>query len=267
MATKIVNSLAGLPAEVTVKKLVHRSNFEELRISFPESERICPHCGSHDCTIKDSGRDSSEIISADAVIISQRFVPIVANTTNGRPEIASATFWSPRRLAPQKSTVYHSAVHHRSTHLHMQRKRYYCKSCHRTFMQHPERLHPILHITQLLYIDICLSLTKMQSLRSVAEENGVSESIVYSILDLISFDTISKLPQTIAIDEFKGDSGVWDSDRQHWIKDKYHTNIVDGDARSVIDVLPVIRAADLKKYFRQFPKSECDQGQNQRFAL
>lgn len=81
MATKIVNSLAGLPAEVTVKKLVHRSNYEELRISFPESERICPHCGSHDCTIKDSGRDSSEIISADAVIISQRFVPIVANTT------------------------------------------------------------------------------------------------------------------------------------------------------------------------------------------
>lgn len=123
--------------------------------------------------------------------------------------------------------------------MHMQRKRYYCKSCHRTFMQHPEWLHPTLHITQLLYIDICLSLTKMQSLRAVAEENGVSESIVYSILDLISFDTVSKLPQTIAIDEFKGDSGV----------------------------LPVIRAADLKKYFRQFPKSERNQGQNQRFAL
>lgn len=59
MATKIVNSLASLPAEVTVKKLVHRSNYEELWISFPESERICPHCGSYDCTIKDSGRDSS----------------------------------------------------------------------------------------------------------------------------------------------------------------------------------------------------------------
>lgn len=56
MATKIVNSLAGLPAEVTVEKLVHRSNYEELWISFPESERICPHCGSYDCIIKDSGR-------------------------------------------------------------------------------------------------------------------------------------------------------------------------------------------------------------------
>ncbi len=30
MATKIVNSLAGFPAGVTVKKLVHRSNYEEL---------------------------------------------------------------------------------------------------------------------------------------------------------------------------------------------------------------------------------------------
>ena len=132
-------------------------------------------------------------------------------------------------------------------------------------MQHLEWLHPTLHITQLLYIDICLSLTKMQSLR--AEENGVSESIVYSILDLISFDTVSKLPETIAIDEFKGDSGIWDSDRHRWLKGKYHTNIVDGDGRSVIDVLPVIRAADLKKYFRQFPKSERDKGQNQHFAL
>ena len=33
MATKIVNSLAGLPAEVTVKKLVKRSNYDELWIS------------------------------------------------------------------------------------------------------------------------------------------------------------------------------------------------------------------------------------------
>ena len=149
----------------------------------------------------------------------------------------------------------------------MQRKRYYCKSCRRTFMQHPDWLHPTLHITQLLHIDICLSLTKMLSLRTVAEENGVSESIVYSDLDLISFDTVKSLPQTIAIDEFKGDSSTWSSDRQRWIKAKYHTNIVDGDSRSVIDILPVIRASDLKKYFRQFPKSECDQGQNQRFAL
>ena len=213
MATKIVNSLAGLPAEVTVKKLVKRSNYDELWISFPESERICPHCSSQDCIIKDSGKNY---------------------------------------------TVYHSAVHHRSTHLHMQRKRYYCKSCRRTFMQHPDWLHPTLHITQLLHIDICLSLTKMLSLRTVAEENGVSESIVYSVLDLISFDTVKSLPQTIAIDEFKGDSSTWSSDRQRWIKAKYHTNIVDGDSRSVIDILPVIRASDLKKYFRQFPKHERD---------
>ena len=69
MATKIVNSLAGLPAEVTVKKLAHHSNYEELWITFPESERICPHCGSHDCTIKDSGWDSSVIITTNVVII------------------------------------------------------------------------------------------------------------------------------------------------------------------------------------------------------
>ena len=67
--TKIVNSLVGFPAEITVKKPIHRSNYEELWVSFPESELICPHCGSRDCTIKDSSRNY-----------------------NDRPEIASATF-------------------------------------------------------------------------------------------------------------------------------------------------------------------------------
>lgn len=205
------------PAEVTAKKLVQYSNYEELWISFPESERICPHCGPHDYTIKDSSRDY---------------------------------------------TVCHSAVHHRSTHLHLQCKRYYCKSCRRTFMQHPKWLHPTLHSTQFLYIDVYLSLIKMLSLKTVTEENGASESIICSILDLICFDNVSKLPETVAIGEC-----TIDSDQHRYFKCKYHINIVDSDDRSVIDVLPVIRAAVLKKCFRHFPKSERDQKQNQRFAL
>ena len=49
MATKIVNSLAGLPAEVTVKKLETHSSYQDLWVTFPEEERICPHCGSCHC--------------------------------------------------------------------------------------------------------------------------------------------------------------------------------------------------------------------------
>lgn len=92
MATKIVNSLAGLPAEVTVKKLVKRSNYDELWISFPESERICPHCNSQDCIIKDSGKDSSAKITADAMILRTTVCSKGTNSPYGRSETASADF-------------------------------------------------------------------------------------------------------------------------------------------------------------------------------
>lgn len=213
MATKIVNSLAGLPAEVTVKKLETHSSYQDLWVTFPEEERICPHCGSCHCIIKDSGRDR---------------------------------------------TVYHTAARYRSVHLHLHLKRYYCKECKRTFMQQPGWLHPTLHITQLLYIDICVSLTKMMSLSMISQLHGVPESIISSVLELISYDIPDQLPDVLAIDEFKGDSGIWDNSRKRWNRGKFHTNIVDGQRRSVFDILPVTNAPQLKKYFRQFPKHQRD---------
>lgn len=57
----------------------------------------------------------------------------------------------------------------RATHLYMKHKHYCCKSCQYTFMWHPGWLHPPLRITQLLYINIYLSLMTMQSLKTVAK--------------------------------------------------------------------------------------------------
>ena len=42
--TTFVNSLTGLPAEVTVKKMETHSSYQDLWVTFPKEERISPKC-------------------------------------------------------------------------------------------------------------------------------------------------------------------------------------------------------------------------------
>ena len=62
----------------------------------------------------------------------------------------------------------------------------------------------------------------------------------------------SRLPETICIDEFKGNSGVWSPKSRRWYRNKYHCGISDGGSHSVIDVLDQISGVYLNKYFHKF---------------
>ena len=136
MTTKIINSLAGLPAEVTVKKLAHRSNYEELWISFPESERVCPHCGSHDCTIKDSSRDYTVYHSASPPQINSP-AHAAENATTANP---AAVLSCCIRMA-SSDAPHHSASLHR--HLSLTDENAVSQSCRRR--KRRIRIYRLLH--------------------------------------------------------------------------------------------------------------------------
>ena len=53
---KTSNYLAKLPQEATIKSIQVLKDYDliSLDVSIP-SQRLCPHCGSNDCVIKDSG--------------------------------------------------------------------------------------------------------------------------------------------------------------------------------------------------------------------
>ena len=87
---------------------------------------------------------------------------------------------------------------------------------------------------------------------------NVSVTVVEHVLDSISFDRPDHLPETLCIDEFKGDSGEWDDQQKCWHGNRYHCNIVngDGDKGYVMDALPEIKADSVKNYFRQFAPDE-----------
>jgi transposase len=153
-------------------------------------------------------------------------------------------------------TVRHVAIAQRGTIITLRKRRLFCKSCHSTFFENPEWLHPSLHMTNPLWFKLCLDLTQMLSVAMIARNNYVTPSVVTSVLDSISWEHPSQLPETLCVDEFKGSSGVWDSEKSRWDITKYHCNISDGEAGIIIDILPRITAEHLKGYFHKFSSEQ-----------
>ena len=152
--------------------------------------------------------------------------------------------------------VYHTPLNRHTTHLVFHRRRFLCRDCRRSFMEQPFWLHPSLHITQALYLSICLDLTEMLSVSAIAAKNCVTPEIVSAVMELIEFRQPERLPEILCVDEFKGESGIWNPSKRRWDTNKYHVSLVDGSSHTVLDVLPEIRADQVIKYFRNYP-ADC----------
>ncbi len=205
---KTSNYLAKLPQEATIKSIQVFKDYDLISLDVPTaSQRLCPHCGSDDCVIKDSGTIQ---------------------------------------------TVRHIPCNHRGTVVSFHKRRLLCKDCHSSFYETPYWIHPFLRMTQALYDSILLDLIQPLSFSEIARRNHVPQSAVQSVFQFIHFGLPAKLPETICIDEFKGNSGVWSPKSHRWYRNKYHCSISDGDSHSVIDVLDQISGVYLNKYFHQF---------------
>ena len=111
-------------------------------------------------------------------------------------------------------------------------------------------------MTQALYDSILPDLTEPLSFSEIARHHCVTPGIVQSVFETVHFGLPKKLPETICIDEFKGNSGVWSSKAHRWRLSKYHCSISDGDSHTVIDIPDQITGTAVTQYFRQFPSEE-----------
>lgn len=87
-------------------------------------------------------------------------------------------------------------------------------------------------MTDSLVTDICLQLTEMVSIHEIAKLEHVTDEAVTSVFNIISIDRPSSLPKALCVDEFKGETGIWNLGREHWDINKFHCNITDGSAVS-----------------------------------
>ena len=126
--------------------------------------------------------------------------------------------------------------------IHLRKRRYRCK-CRKRFAEDNNFLAKYQRYTTRFIIYIIELLRNTTSFTQIARENNTSVTKVMRIFDMI-FYSLNELPRTVAIDEFKGNTG----------KEKYNGIITDPENRVVLDILPTRKMYDLIKYFKEFPK-------------
>ena len=153
----------------------------------------------------------------------------------------------------RKRTVRHIPCGDRATLLTFRHRRYLCKECGSTFYEPIYWLYKDMSITLGLYMNILRDLNSPISIRRVATNNCVSESIVRAVLDSLDLDIPSSLPETLCIDEFCGESGEYDPDFKRWNTEKFHCILANGDSGFVHDILYRMDKPYLKQYFMEYP--------------
>ena len=133
----------------------------------------------------------------------------------------------------------------KETTLILRKRRYVCKTCHKRFLEKNHMLSKYARMTTRLVQHICSKLENEYSFSSVAREIGTSISTVIRIFDRnVSYDALPSLGQSIAIDEFKGNTG----------REKYQCIVTDPEKRKVLDILPARHKKDVRVYFLKWKK-------------
>lgn len=126
----------------------------------------------------------------------------------------------------------------------LEKRRYSC-SCGKRFIENVPFLPRYYRMTSRLICYVIDSLSGVKSFSEVARETNLSVSTVIRIFDHITFKT-PVLPEIIAIDEFKGNTGG----------EKYNCILTDPCNHRVIDILPKRYSSYLSMYFKNNPSRE-----------
>ena len=127
----------------------------------------------------------------------------------------------------------------------IRKRRYVCKNCNATFTEENPYIKRYCHFPNRLYIEALTESFSLQSFTSIAKRMGVSVTSIIRWFDNLNYPH-PKLPECIAIDEFRGNAGG----------EKFQCNIADPVKHQVIDILPSRNTENLCKHFLEYPYKE-----------
>lgn len=128
----------------------------------------------------------------------------------------------------------------RDTFLHLRKRRYRC-GCGKRFFEKNAFLPRYYRVTSRLVAEIIFAFKKVVSAKEIGCRYNVSGVTAMRYFNLFN-KKLTKLPEVISLDEFKGNSGG----------QKYNSIIVNPKEKVVLDILPNRFEGDLVKYFSQF---------------
>ena len=133
------------------------------------------------------------------------------------------------------------SIRDKFVYLLLKKRRYVCKRCGKRFYEKYSFLPRYHHMTQRVYVEILRMLRNNCSMKLVANLFNISVSTVSRVFDIVDY-RLYRLPEVIAIDEFKGNAGG----------EKYQVIITNPKNKKVLDILPSRQKSYLKDYFLQF---------------
>ena len=140
-----------------------------------------------------------------------------------------------------------------NTILLLDKQRFFCKNCNRTFTASTNVVDFHKQISNDTRLSVILDLMNKGSEKDISIRNNISTNSVNRILDEISNDTIVKnnglLPEILGIDEFSATKDTIS---------KLAFIIMDQTNKNIFDINPSRKSLDIKKYFRNYPKKERD---------
>ena len=135
----------------------------------------------------------------------------------------------------------------------LDKQRFLCKHCHRTFIATTNIVDFHKQISNQTKLAITLDLMNKGSEKDISIRNNVSTNSTNRILDEISKDKLVKnnghLPSSLGIDEFMATRDTIG---------KMAFIIIDQNNRNIFDINNSRKSIDIEKYFRRYPKSERD---------
>lgn len=140
-----------------------------------------------------------------------------------------------------------------NTILLLDKQRFFCKNCNRTFTASTNVVDFRKQISNDTRLSVILDLMNKGSEKDISIRNNISTNSVNRILDEISNDTIVKnnglLPEILGIDEFSATKDTIS---------KLAFIIMDQTNKNIFDINPSRKSLDIKQYFRNYPKKERD---------
>lgn len=141
-------------------------------------------------------------------------------------------------------TIKDISAYGKNTVLLYKQRRYVCKHCGKRFAEDNSFSPKYYRVTQRLVCNILEKLESEYSFTSVAKMSNLSVSTVIRYFDVISYQPPEKLPEVIAIDEFKGNTG----------NEKYQAILTDPQNGIVLDIIADRKTNNLISYVKQFER-------------
>lgn len=141
--------------------------------------------------------------------------------------------------------IKHIPLPHKTYQLFLRKRRYHCLHCSKHFLESIPFLSKYQRMSHLLKQFVISQFSKMKSAKTIAQEANISITTALRLFDCVSYAKPT-LPDTIAIDEFKGNAD----------REKFQCILANPKSKTALDIIRSRKSDDLYMYFSSIPMTQ-----------